>query len=108
TSQALVDAQAKLNDPALKAQIAKLNQENEQLQDSSSKVSASVATAIASNAPLVEKVRIEANPDGKWGIVFSGDNKLEEAKYEVETNAPRWQIPNASIYFRQGSYRSVA
>lgn len=107
-SQALNEAQIKLNDPALKDQLAKLQEENKQVNMASSKVEASVASTIATNAPLVEKAQTAANPNNIWGVVYSGDASLEDAKYEVNVVAPKLSIPNASIYFRQGSYRSVS
>jgi hypothetical protein len=107
-SKALGDAQSKLNDPAFKEQLAKLEEANKQLNVASSKVEDSVASTIASNAPLVEKVQNAVDTNTKWGVVFSGDATLDGAKYEVETIAPKLRIPNASIYFRQGSYRSVS
>lgn len=107
-SQALVDAQAKLGDPSLKDQISKLEEENKQVKTASSQVEASVAASIASNAPLVEKAQSAASSNTTWGIVFGGDTRLDAAKYEVETAASKLGIPNASVYFRQGSYRSVS
>ena len=108
TSQALTDAQAKLNDPSLKDTLAKLEEENKQLNAASSKVEASVANTIASNASFVEKAQTAVSTNTAWGVVFSGDATLDAAKYEVEVVAPKLGIPNASIYFRQGSYRSVS
>lgn len=108
TSQALADTQAKLNDPSLKDQIAKLEVENKQADIASSKVAASVATTIASNAAFVEKAQNATSTNATWGIVFSGDSTPNSAKYEVEVVAPKLGIPNASVYFRQGSYRGVA
>jgi hypothetical protein len=102
-SNALSEAQAKLDDPALTEKVAKLEEESKRIQDTASRVESSVQVTIASNAPLVEKV-----PSSNWGIVFSGDATLDGAKYEVETIAQKLEIPNASVYFRQGSYRSVS
>jgi len=107
-SQALADAQAKLNDPSLKDEISKLNEESKQLKRASSSVEASVAATIASNAPLVEKAQSITSSSTIWGVVFGGDTKLDGAKYEVEVNAPKLGISNASVYFRQGYYRSVS
>ena len=106
-SKALGDA-SKLSDPALKEQYAKLEEANKQLNIASSRVEDSVASTIASNAPLVEKVQNSVDTSTRWGIVFSGDTKLDAAKYEVETVAPKLGIPNTSIYFRQGSFRTVS
>src|SRR5437588_823927 len=57
TSQALADAQAKLNDPSLKETLVSLEKENKQLNATSSRVETSVANTIASSAPLVEKAQ---------------------------------------------------
>jgi hypothetical protein len=107
-SEALGAAQSKLSDPALKEQYAKLEKENKQLNIASSKVENTVADTIKSNAPLVEKVQNAMDTKTKWGVVFSADGNLEDAKHEVNTVAPKLGIPNASIYFRQGFYRSVS
>lgn len=107
-SKALAETQGKLNDPVLADQFAKLEETNKQLNVASTKVENSVASTIASNAPLVERVQNAVDTNIKWGVVFSGDSKLDAAKYEVETVAPKLGIPNASIYFRQGSYRGVS
>ena len=107
-SKALADAQTKLNDPALKEQLTKIVEENKQLTAASSKVEDSVASSIALNAALVDKVQTAAGTNNKWGVVFSGDATIDAAKYEVGVIAPKLGIPNASIFFRQGSYRAVA
>lgn len=107
-SKTLTDAQAKLDDPSLKDQISKLKEESKQLGIASSRVEASVQTTIASTAPLVEKAQSVVSTTPKWGVVFSADSTLDAAKYEIEVMAPKFEIPNASIYLRQGSYRSVS
>lgn len=107
-SKALADAQSTFNDPALKERFAKLEETNKQLNVTSSKVENSVASSIASNASLVEKVQDAVDTNTMWVVVFSGDPTLDAAKYEVDTVAPKLGIPNASIYFRQGSYRGVS
>lgn len=107
-SKVLADVQSKVNDPALKEQIARLEEVNKQLNVTTSKVENSVASTIASNEPLVERVQNEVAPESRWGVVFSGDATLEAAKYEVGTIAARLGIPNARIYFRQGAYRGVS
>jgi hypothetical protein len=106
-AKALAEANAQINDPALKENIAKLEQENKQLMVTTQQVQASVSNTIASNAPLVDKA-LSVTTANKWGVVFSGDSTLESAKYEVDVVAPKLGLPNPSIYFRQGSYRSVS
>jgi hypothetical protein len=44
----------------------------------------------------------------EWGVVFGGDTALDAARHEIEVTAPKLEIPNASIYLREGSYRSVS
>jgi hypothetical protein len=107
-AKALNEVQNKTNDPALKEQLAKLEEANKQLSAASTKVENSVATTIASNASLVEKVQNTPTTNAKWGVVFSGDATLDAAKYEVDTVAAKFGIPSASIYLRQGFYRAVS
>ena len=44
----------------------------------------------------------------KWGVIFGGDSQLEDAEYETKEIAPKLGIPNAGIFLRQGSFRSVS
>jgi hypothetical protein len=106
-AKVLAEVGARINDSSLKKTIAKLEQENKQLMTSTQQVQASVSNTIASNAPLVDKA-LSVTSANKWGVVFSGDSTLESAKYEVDVVAPKLGLPNPSIYFRQGSYRSVS
>ena len=106
-TKALADAQAGIVDPAAKARLAELQQESQKLKESTDRVGAAARATIASNAPLVERAQ-QAMGDTHWAVVYGGDTKLEDAKYEVTTIAKKLELPNASIYLRQGSYRSVA
>ena len=45
---------------------------------------------------------------GRWGVIYGADSDLDAARYEVERAVPLVGIDNAAIYFRAGSYRSVA
>lgn len=103
----LARANSRLSDPSLKADIAKLVQDNKQLMVNTQQVQASVSSTITSNAPLVDRALAVTSAD-KWGVVWSGDGDLKGAKYEVDVIAPGLGLPNPSIYFRQGSYRSVS
>ncbi|MCI0390047.1 MAG: hypothetical protein MOB07_14955 [Acidobacteria bacterium] len=105
-SKTLAEAQPQLSDTSLKDNISKLQEENKQLNIATSMVEATVQSTIDSNAPLVGKIPSAANT--RFGVVFSGDATLEQAKYEAETIAPKLGIPNASIFFREGMYRSVS
>lgn len=105
-TKALVETQTKLNDPALKANILKLEEENKRLNASTQAVQASVSNTIDSNATLVD--RALSTTDVRWGVVFGGDPRLKDAEYETKVIAPQLGIPNASIFFRQNSFRSVS
>jgi hypothetical protein len=108
TSLALSEAQRSPNDPSVRERLVKLQEENKQLNATTTKVEASVATTIASSAQLVEKAQTNSGASQGWGVIFSGDSSLEDAKYEANVVAPKLGIPNVTIYFRDGSYRSVA
>lgn len=107
TSEKLREAEAKLNDPKFNAEVTKLEQDTKSISAAAQKVTASVANTISSNATLVE--RAQSASDGKWGIIYGGDSKLDRAKYEIETIALKLSIPNATILMdKNGSYRSVS
>lgn len=108
SSKALADAQEKLNDPSLKDTIAKLEAENNQVKEASTKVEASISNTIASSASLVEKAQNALTNTPVWGVVYSADSTLDSARYETTTVANKFGIPNASVYFRQNSYRGVS
>jgi hypothetical protein len=108
TSKALADAQSKLNDPTLKGTIAKLEEQTKQLDASTAKVEASVANTLASNASYVQKAQNAVDTSAKWGVVYSGDVDLKGAQDETGRVAAQLGIPNAAIYLRDGSYRSVS
>ena len=97
-----------VTDPELKTQLTRLAANNKRLDISSAEVETTVNNAIASNAQVVEQVQNDADTISTWGVVFGGDTTPEEPKREVEIATTKFGIPNASIYFRQKSYRSVA
>jgi hypothetical protein len=107
-SKALAEAQVRTNDPIEQDRLAKLEEENKKIKQASEKVVATVQGTIASNAALVEKAQSSTIDKVQWGVVYGGDTSLEAAKYEVGAIAQKYEIPNASIFFRQGSFRSVA
>lgn len=104
----LIKIEPKVTDPELKTQLTRVAATNKQLNVSADEVEATVNNTIASNAHIVEQVQNDADTVSTWGVVFGGDTTLEEAKREVEVANTKFGIPNASIYFRQKSYRSVA
>ena len=107
TSEKLGEAEAKLNDPKFKAEVAKLEQDTKSVSAAAEKVTTNVSNIISSNASLVE--RAQSTNESKWGVIYSGDTKLDLAVYEIEMIAPKLGIPNAVILMdKNGSYRSVS
>lgn len=92
----------------VRADLAKLEELNAQLGSSAASVQDSLASSVAGNAPLVQKLQSAVGSAVIWGVVFGADSDLDAAKYETGTMAARLGLPNAAIYLRQGSYRSVA
>jgi hypothetical protein len=106
-SKALLEAQTKINDPSLKENISKLEEENRRLKTSTEEAQASISNTIGSNTTLVDKELSEKNIQ-RWGVIFGGDSQLMDAEYETKVIAPKLDIPNAVIFFRQGSFRSIS
>jgi hypothetical protein len=108
-SKLLEEAGAKVSDAALKEQIQAARDESTQVTASSSHVEASIASTLADNAPLRQEVQKTSDPNTQWGVVYSGDTNMKDASYEVGSQITgMYRIPNASVYFRQGSYRGVS
>lgn len=85
-----------------------LVERNAQLTQSVKSVEANAQATIESGAVLVEKAHLAISNNIVWGVVFGGDETLESANYEVNTIANKLNIPNASVYLRNKSYRSVS
>jgi len=108
-SRLLGEATAKVDDADLKKEIGQIQDKNAALTAASSDVEASVQSTLAENAQLLEQVGRGTDETAEWGVVYSGDADLDAAKYEIGTDvAGRYRLPNPSIFFRQGSYRSVS
>lgn len=107
-NQTLTEAQQQSPNENLKQQLSSLEQSNAQLQVASSKVAASLANTISSNAPLVRKAQNAIGTSTSWGVVFGGDTALQPALYEVNYASKKLGIADVHVYARQGSYRSVA
>jgi hypothetical protein len=105
-AKALGQAREQVKDPGLRADITRLEQDSKRVEAATRQVQSSVSDTIASNAPLVN--RVLAAGDGRWGVVWGGDSSLEAARFEIEKVAPKLQLPNPAIYFRQGWYRSIS
>ncbi len=107
-SEALIKAQAMINDPAETEKLTELQEENSRLKLTSEKIEASVQATITSNATLVEKAQTSIGTASQWGVVYGGDTTIAGAQYEAGPVAKKLGLPNTGIYLRQGSYRSVA
>jgi len=107
-TKALTDVQAKSTDSIEKQRLTELEEENKKLKVASAKVEANVQATIAGNAALVEKAQTSSTTIVKWGVVYGGDTKLTSAQYEIGAIAKKFELTNTAIFFRQGSYRSVA
>lgn len=92
---------------SLKKEIDTLNNKNEKVLSETQIAQTAIKQTIKANAPIVNKVQDDLNEGGKWGVVWSGDATLDGAAYEM-LYAKKNSIPNGAIYFRHGSYRSVA
>lgn len=105
----LEEAQAKVSDTTLKEQINQIQDKNAALKAASSDVEASVQSTLADNAQFLKQVQNGNDETVQWGVVYSGDADLEAAKYEVgQAVAGKYQLPNPSVFHRQGSYRGVS
>lgn len=107
TSNALSEAQARIDDQGLRASLSKLATENQQVGDASAKVQASAQSTIASGASLVDKAQAAMSSKTSWAVVFGGDVSVNAAQDEIDRAVKRG-IGATAILFRQGSYRSVA
>lgn len=107
-SKALSEVKAQISNTEVKADIAKLEQINTRLIANATKAQVSAAANILANAPLVQEIQVSTDKSTTWGVVYGGDQKLDSAEYEIKTTAPKFGLTNVAIYYRQGSYRSVA
>jgi hypothetical protein len=106
---ALADAQTKLNDPVLKTSLDTLRKQSQEMSKATDAVQATVARTIDANASAIAQAEQSVGDrGGKWGVVFSGDATLDAARYEVGRVAQLNDLPNPTIFLRQGSFRSVA
>lgn len=107
-NNALLEVKSHVPSAEVRAYIAKLDQLNTRLAESSAKVQAAVETTTSENAPLIQKIQTSTGTVATWGVVYGGDRTLDAAKYEVQTIAAKLGLTNAAIYYRNNSFRSVA
>lgn len=106
-SEVLATAGSTINDPSVKEKLVKLQEENSKLMAASEKMQANVQATITSSATLIEKAQLSLGTASQWGVVYGGDTSIPGAQHETGIIAQNLGFTNVSIYFRQGSYRSV-
>lgn len=105
--QALAEAQKKINDPSFNKEVTELRKANEKLNATTQQVQESVNKTLTENTAFIDKAAQVINAN-QWGVVYGGDTSLEDAQYEINTIAKKYQIPNTQIFYRENSYRSVS
>lgn len=108
TSKLLAEAQKQINNPELKKKITDMQTKSTELKKETNLTQLSVNKTISSNAILVENAQKAVNENSSWGVVLAGDSTLKSAQDEVAILNRKYGVSNAVIYFRQGSYRSIA
>ena len=109
TTSALAEAQTKSNDPVLKASLDTVRKQSQEVSKATEAVQATVSRTIDANATAIAQAeRTTGEQGGKWGVVFSGDVTLDAARYEAGRVAELGNLPNPTIFLRQGSFRSVS
>lgn len=91
----------------LKKRITAILAKNGKVKKESSLVQESVNKTITSNAALVENAQKALNESSAWAVVLGGDSTLKSAQDEVAVFKRKYNIPNAVIYLRDKSYRSI-
>lgn len=91
-----------------RAHIDTLTSRAKALDVASAKVVRSVASTQASYAELVKRASTSGNESARWAVVFGGDVSPRDAQDEINHARNKLGIASATIYLRQGSYRSVA
>ncbi|SFQ49807.1 hypothetical protein SAMN05216229_1262 [Geopseudomonas sagittaria] len=106
--KALEEANLQIADVELKKRISELASVNAEVLPAASRVQSSLQQSIAANTEFVQQYQVASPASAEsWAVVFGGDATLPEARHETEMVARKVAINNASIYYRQGSYRSV-
>ena len=101
----LAEVQQHVDDPALKQKVAEVEQTNKVLSADTTQIQSAVQQTIRTNTQLLDKAYRAS--DGQFVVIFGGDTKLEDAKYEVQVAASKLGVPNATIQLKQGIYRTV-
>jgi hypothetical protein len=106
-STALSDLKSDTTNTELKEKIKNILQFNNEVVANVEKAQASLEANISANSALVQKIHTSTGEEVTWGVVYGGDKSIVGAQDEIK-KAPKLGLTNAAIYYRQGSYRSVA
>ena len=104
-NQALSQARAQGSSPP--AGGAGLERINQTLAAKTDRVQSALTSSLAANSELVQKAQSQSAQPTTWGVVYGGDRALADARYETGPVASKLGLAGASVYLRQGSYRSV-
>lgn len=104
----LVEVKPQIASTEVKADIERLEQINSDLNARSAQVQAIVDSTTSTNAMLIQKIQVSTGKSATWGVVYGSHSTLDSARYEVRMNAEKLELKPSTIYYRQGSYRSVA
>ena len=104
-NQALSQARAQGSGPANDG--ASLERLNQVLAAKTDRVQSALTSSLAANSDLVQKAQSQSAQATTWGVVYGGDRTLANASYETGPIASKLRLSGATVYLRQGSYRSV-
>lgn len=85
---------------------ASLERINQALAAKTERVQSALTSSLAANSDLVQKAQSQSSPT-TWGVVYGGDRTLADARHETGPVASKLGLAGATVYLRQGSYRSV-
>jgi len=95
-------------DKDLLEQLVQQQSEISQAKANAQKSITAIEKTLSTNAKSINAAeKLVAPQDGRWGIVFGGDTSEDAARDEIK-RAQTKNVSSLAIYFRQGSYRSVA
>lgn len=103
----LAAANAAVPTGELKERIQRAEQAGRDVAAASDRATDAVRSAIAANAPLVDRAQQSIEMSGGWAVVFGSDKTLAAARDEI-SRATKAGIQGAGIYMRNGYYASIS
>ncbi len=104
-NQALSQTRAQGTRPAPDG--ASLERINRTLAAKTERVQSALTSSLAANSGLMQKAQSQSGQSTTWGVVYGGDRALTDARHETGPVASQLGLSGATVYLRQGSYRSV-